>query len=330
MLVAKSQTVVKGRVLDGGTGEAMPYVSVVFKGTSTGMTTDFDGYYSITTFEPVDSITASFMGYGQQTKPLKRGQTQTIDFQLHEIVSEVAEVVITPGENPANKIIKAAQDKKDDNEFKSLSAYEYESFTKIQLAIDNLTDKLKNKKMMQPVIPLFDTVSHLSETGKPVLPVFISESLSDYYVLMKPYLTREYIRATKVVGVGVTDGSLTSQIIGSSFQQYNFYDNWVNILDKNFVSPIAGSALMYYVFTLRDTIEIDGKPCYELQVNPKRAGDLAFTGKIWIEDGSFALKRVILEIGSKANLNFIDKLKIQQELTQTTAGPWLPSKTRVL
>lgn len=324
------QTTVKGRVIDGATGEAMPYVNVVFKGTSIGASTNFDGYFTLTTTQKVDSISVLFLGFVTQTKPVKNGITQTIDFQLLEAVTEVEEVVVTPGENPANKIIKWAQERKDVNEYKSLEAYQYESFTKVQLAIDNLSAKFKDKKMMQPIIPLFDTVSHLSENGKPILPVFISESLSDYYVLMKPYRTREYIKATKIVGVGVTDGSLTSQIIGSSFQQYNFYNNWVNILDKNFVSPLANSSLGYYVFTLRDTIEIDGKPCYELQVNPKRPSDLAFTGKIWIQDSTFALKRAILEINSKANLNFIDKLKIQQELEQTSAGPWLPSKTRVL
>lgn len=329
-LQSQAQTTVKGRVIDGTTGEAMPYVNVIFKGTSIGASTNFDGYYNLTTPQKVDSISVSFLGFITQTKPVKNGITQTIDFQLLEAVTEVGEVIVTPGENPANKIIKWAQDKKDINEYKSLEAYQYESFTKVQLAIDNLSAKFKDKKMMQPIIPLFDTVSHLSENGKPILPVFISESLSDFYVLMKPYRTREYIKATKIVGVGVTDGSLTSQIIGSSFQQYNFYNNWVNILDKNFVSPLANSSLGYYIFTLRDTIEIDGKPCFEIQVNPKRASDLAFTGKIWIQDSTFALKRAILEINSKANLNFIDKLKIQQELDQTSAGPWLPSKTRVL
>lgn len=323
-------TEVKGRVIDAATSEAMPYVSVYFKGTGSGTTTDFDGYFTLKTNEKVDSVWVSYLGYYTQAKYIRRGLKQTVDFQLVEAISETEEAVVTPGENPAIKIIKQAQDNREKNEYKSLTAYQYESFTKIQLAIDNLSDKFKKRKMLQPIIPLFDTVSYLSESGNPILPVFISESLSDYYVLMKPNLKKELIKATKVLGVGVTDGTLTSQIIGSSFQQYNFYENWVNLLDKNFVSPIASSSLGYYVYSLRDTVIIDGKACYEIQIMPKRAGDLAFTGKIWIQDSTFALKRVILEIDSKANLNFIDKLKIQQELEQTSAGPWLPSKTRVL
>ncbi|HCD67245.1 MAG TPA: hypothetical protein DEQ56_02075, partial [Bacteroidetes bacterium] len=45
---------------------------------------------------------------------------------------------------------------------------------------------------------------------------------------------------------------------------------------------------------------------------------------------SYALKRLSLEIGNKANLNFIEKLKIQQEFVEVEPTYWLPNKTRVL
>ena len=130
-LQSQAQTTVKGRVIDGTTGEAMPYVNVIFKGTSIGASTNFDGYYTLTTTQKVDSISVSFLGFITQTKGVKNGIAQTVDFQLLEAVTEVGEVVVTPGENPANKIIKWAQDRKDINEYKSLEAYQYESFTKV-------------------------------------------------------------------------------------------------------------------------------------------------------------------------------------------------------
>jgi tRNA A22 N-methylase len=118
------QTVVSGRVTDAATGEAMPYVNVVFKGTTIGASTNFDGYYSISTAAKVDSVIVSFMGYDVIVKPIKRGVTQTVDFQLEETISEVSEVVVTPGENPANKIIRRVDERRDFNEFKSLEAYQ--------------------------------------------------------------------------------------------------------------------------------------------------------------------------------------------------------------
>jgi hypothetical protein len=38
----------------------------------------------------------------------------------------------------------------------------------------------------------------------------------------------------------------------------------------------------------------------------------------------------MLLLTRQANLNFIDKIKISQELEQTASGVWLPAKTRFL
>ena len=42
---AAQETVVRGRVTDAATHEALPYVSVVFKGTTIGTSTGDDGSY---------------------------------------------------------------------------------------------------------------------------------------------------------------------------------------------------------------------------------------------------------------------------------------------
>jgi hypothetical protein len=45
-------------------------------------------------------------------------------------------------------------------------------------------------------------------------------------------------------------------MIGSSFQEYNFYQNWLNILSKEFVSPIADGWRIYYDYDLTDSLYI--------------------------------------------------------------------------
>ena len=51
---------------------------------------------------------------------------------------------------------------------------------------------------------------------------------------------------------------------------------------------------------------------------------------MWITKKEFALKQIDVGIGKQANLNFIEKIKIQQELEPTAEGAWLPVKNRVL
>ena len=85
-------------------------------------------------------------------------------------------------------------------------------------------------------------------------------------------------------------------------------------MDKSFVSPIARGGLFYYRYYLTDSMYIDNKYCYKIRVQPRREEDLAFNGTIWIQDTTFALKRISVEVGKKANFNFIQRIKIQQDL----------------
>ncbi|MDX5321007.1 MAG: DUF5686 and carboxypeptidase regulatory-like domain-containing protein [Bacteroidota bacterium] len=325
------KTEVNGKVTDATSGEALPFVNIYFKGTTIGVTTDFDGFYTIETDQPIDSISASYLGYITVSKKVQKGKKQTIHFQLQENLSELPEAVVRPGENPAHRIIKAAQKNRQQNSYENLKAYQYESFTKVQIAIDHLTEKQRKSKLLNSVMPLFDTIGELNDgSNTAVLPIFISETLSEFYTMKNPFRQKEIIKATRVIGVGMEDESVTAQILGSTFQQYNFHLNWIRILEKDFASPVGDAALDLYVFTLKDSTYIDGIKCYRIELNPKRPSDLVFTGTIWIADSSFAIRRSQLFMDHRANLNFIDQFKIQQEYVPTESGAWVPSKTRIL
>ncbi|MBX9852443.1 MAG: DUF5686 and carboxypeptidase regulatory-like domain-containing protein [Cytophagaceae bacterium] len=325
------ETIVNGKVTDAETGEPLPFANIYFKETNIGTATDFDGFYTIKTSTPKDSVTCSFFGYTSRTKAIVKGVTQTIDFQLSPEVSSFEEIVITGRENPAFPVMRNVIKNKDKNDKRKLSAYEYESFNKIEISLDNVSEKFQDKKVMQQIAKMLDSVkARAGEDGKPVLPVFVSEALSNYYHRANPDKTKEVIIATKISGIGITDGSLTSQLIGSSFQEYNFYRNWLNILEKDFVSPIADEWQGFYEYVLDDSMFIGDKWCYKIDFKPRREQDLAFTGTIWINDTTFALKQIEATIDKKANLNYIEKIKIQQELDPSSEGAWLPVKTRVL
>ncbi|HMR57107.1 MAG TPA: DUF5686 family protein, partial [Cyclobacteriaceae bacterium] len=168
------------------------------------------------------------------------------------------------------------------------------------------------------------------EDGKPILPLFITESVSKIYYRDNPSLKKEHILKTKISGIGVEDGTTVTQMIGSSFQEYNFYQNWLSILSKEFVSPIADGWRIYYDYDLTDSLYIGDDYCYRLDFFPRSPQDLAFTGTIWITKADFALKQIDAAMGKQANLNFVDKIRIQQELTKTDLGAWVPIKNRVL
>lgn len=329
--LAAQETIVQGKVTDASSGDPIPFANVIFKGTSIGATTDFDGNFTIRTLNPTDSIIASYIGYKPKIKAITKGIKQNINFQLVEDVTSLQEVVIKAGENPAFEILRKVVRNKSDNDKRKLTAYEYDTYTKIEIDVDNLSEKFRERKIVKKITQVLDSVQRIAgEDGKPILPLFITESVSKLYYRDNPSLKKELIEKSKISGIGMDDGSTITQVIGSSFQEYNFYQNWLNIVSKEFVSPIADGWRIYYEYDLTDSLFIGSDYCYRLDFFPKSEQDLAFTGTMWITKKEFALKQIDATMGKNANLNFIEKIRIQQELEKTELGPWLPTKNRVL
>jgi TonB-dependent starch-binding outer membrane protein SusC len=83
--------IVKGKITD-GTGQVMPGVNVVLKGTTSGTTTDGNGEYSIQA-QSTDVLIVSFIGY--KTQEISVGSQTSIDIQLAEDVAMLDEIVVT-------------------------------------------------------------------------------------------------------------------------------------------------------------------------------------------------------------------------------------------
>ena len=99
-------TTVYGKVKDAENGDPVPFANVIFKGTIIGTTTTFDGDFTLTTGNKVDTLLISYVGYLPIEIPIRMGQKQEIHVQLLPDVIQLKELVIHPGENPAFKIMR--------------------------------------------------------------------------------------------------------------------------------------------------------------------------------------------------------------------------------
>jgi len=318
-------TKVKGKVVDAISREPLPFVNIILKGTRAGATTDLDGFYTITTTEKSDSLVISYIGYNRVARFIKIGQEQDVNIGLTQGI-ELMTIEITPGENPAHRILKKVIANKDKNNTERLTAYEYEVYNKIEFDINNIDDDFKNKKLLQPFSFIFDNIDSSNIKEKPYLPVFMTESLSDYYFRKKPKIHNEVIKATKVAGI---ENASVSQFMGDMYQKVNIYDNTIIVFGKNFVSPISDNALFYYKFYLIDSMEIDGYKCYQLKFKPKRKQELAFVGNLWVTDSSYAIKQIEMSIADDANINFINSTAIVQTFREVNDA-WLVKKEKLV
>ncbi|WP_299759784.1 DUF5686 and carboxypeptidase-like regulatory domain-containing protein [uncultured Pontibacter sp.] len=330
-LISQAQTRISGQVTDVATGETLPFVGIYIKNTSLGTSTDVDGNFNIRLASTPDSLTAAFVGYLPLTLPVKKGvAVQTLNFKLNTNAQQLQEVVIRPGENPAWPIMRRVMENKNANDKRKLTAYQYEAYTKMQFDVDNVGQQKGKGVVGKAITSLVDSQMYQAgEDGKKVLPFFISEALSDVYFNHDPKRSKEIIKASKVTGIGLQDGALVSQVIGSSFQDYNFYQNWVSVLQKNFVSPIADGWKGYYAYELEDSTYIGNDWCYELSFKQKRPQDLAFSGRMWITAEGYALRKIEARVNKSANINFVERIGLTQELQQVGEKTWVPSETEV-
>jgi len=91
-LQVSAQLTVKGKVSEAPSGDSMPGVNVVVKGTSTGVSTDLDGGYTITV--PNENAVLQFSYIGYTTQEIVVGSQRTIDVQLREDTQLLDEVVV--------------------------------------------------------------------------------------------------------------------------------------------------------------------------------------------------------------------------------------------
>jgi len=324
-------TVVSGQVKDKTTGEPVPFANVFFKSSQEGTTTDFEGYYKVISDKIVDSLVVSFTGYKKQVIAVKAGTAQVIAITLETDIVKLEEIVFVAGENPAFPIMRKVIASKKSNDKRALDYFEYNSYNRIEIAVNNMADEWKKNRLITKVLQKLDSIQIITdEAGTRIIPIFVSETLSKYYVKNDPEFRKEKIQKTRISGVGIEDGGFISQLTGSSFQEYNFYKNWMNILDKEFISPIAEGWNFYYDYELVDSVSVNGIDCYQLNIYPKNDEDLAFLGTIWVTKDTYALKQIDVTVNKSTNLNFIEAIKVQQILEPTAEGPWLPSKTRVI
>lgn len=89
----QAQTTVEGVVVDVASNLGLPGVSVVVKGTTQGVTTDFDGKYSIEVYDAASTLQFSYVGFTTQEIAVE-GQS-AINVFLVEDVSQLDEVVVT-------------------------------------------------------------------------------------------------------------------------------------------------------------------------------------------------------------------------------------------
>ncbi len=333
-------TRIRGTVIDKETKEPLPFVAVAFPGTSIGTTTDFDGKYELSTQWATESLEISFIGYTSSVVPVKLGEKQVIDIELEsEAITLDADIVVKAKKkryrkknNPAVALMRKVIAQKDDNSLSRYDHYEFDKYEKVELDINNITDKFRARKAFKKFQFVFDYVDTSEVNGKPYLPIFLQEINAKVYYSKEKNKKREYrnaIKATKLEN-HLDEESVTT-IMDYLYDDVDMYGNKTILMGNEFTMPLSALALDFYRFYIIDTIEYQGKQAIDMAFIPKVKGNFGFNGNLYIAlDSTYQLLKVKMGVVDDINLNFVQDLLIEQEFKEGPDGKYNVAKEKII
>lgn len=320
---------IKGIIRDYNTGEGIPFAQVLFPRSSVGNSTELDGTFEFDFDHPTsDSIIITALGYKKMYRRIDTSlNTQTFETELSRTENMLREIVVRQGEDPAIALVKKIIRNKPNNNPDKYGNYKYELYNKLELDLVRMSrEQFQKIPMMKPFAFIFNNVDSLSEE-KPFLPVYLVETLSDYYFQKNPKKMKELVKASQTKGI---NNESVTQFLGGMYQQVNMYDNFIDIFGKQFVSPVNNNATLYYNYQIKDTQMAYGHRIILVQFAPKRDAENCFVGDFWVADSVFALQRISLDVSKNANLNLVNRVSLYQEFAPVGDSLWFNVKDKFI
>jgi hypothetical protein len=233
--------IVKGTIYDEETKEWLAFVNILTSDGNYGTSTDIDGKFQMNIPASIDSLILSYVGYEKKTVAIYEKNKKNA-FSLIRKSYLLDEFEISPEDNPAHRIIRNVLLYRDTNDPKKLQSYSYTSYDKMVITLD-----LENKIETDSVIIVPDSIGSLSElvADKDVL---LMENIVEKK-FMAPDRINEKIIASRVSGL---QNPLMTFVV-SQIQSTSFYEEIIQMVNKNYINPISKGSFSKYHFQLQDT-----------------------------------------------------------------------------
>lgn len=299
-LSAFGQFKVSGVVVDAATKEPLPFVNIVVDGTTQGTTSSIEGKFSFV-INSGAKLRFSYVGY--QSREI----TQTSSYlkiELQQLQQELKEVEILAGENPAHRIIRRVVAQRSANDPENLEAFQYRAYHKFYATVEGSLDSAELAKRGGKFLNNFH--------------FFMNETYTERKFL-KPSHDKEVVLGNRMSGV--KDPFFA--VLGTSFQPFTFYKDFIPLLDKQYLNPISRGTFDRYYFEIADTIFHESDSTYIITFEPfpgKRFE--ALKGQLHINTNGYALEHVLAE---PADEQAMMTLRIQQKYRQIS-GHWFPNQ----
>lgn len=291
--------------------QPVPFVNVFIKGTTVGTTANIDGEYVLELRPGSYEVVFRIIGFKQTIEHVEIGDVPLRkDVLLVPESYQLKEVqVVASAEDPAYAIIRKAQGKRKYYQ-DEVDAFRCNAYVKSTQRLLSYPKKVLGQEVK---------VEEFVDTATKVF--YLSESVSRF-AFKKPDKQKEEMISSKVSG-----NSRTYSFNQASDLMFSFYDNLIQInalVPRGIVSPISGSAMLYYDYKLAGAFVENGELVNKINVIPKRLNDPVFTGDIYIVDSTWRIHSADLYITKNQQIEFIDTFRLRQNYLAVDREHWMP------
>ena len=311
VFVFKGQTI-RGRIIDLASGKALPFVSVLVKGSHTGTLSDIDGKFEISLPAGAGgALQLSYLGYEPQVvqaNEIKDSANLVVRLKPAGVV--LKEITVIAGENPAHRIIRQATANRAKNNPEKMSSFSYRSYNKFFVTADlsaNIDSVASDDTTLTGLAKFFKK-QHL----------FLMESVSAREFL-HPGRNKETVLASRVSGFKNSPFAL----LGTQMQSFSFYDDLISVLDEKYLNPISKGSTRKYFFLLEDTLYNKADTVFVISFRPRKNKNFnALKGVLYINTSGYAIQNVIAEPERPDDHTL--SIKIQQKYDLIEGRQWFP------
>ncbi len=312
-----------GLVVDSKTGTPLPFVTIIFNASGRGTTSQIDGRFSIPANRGISTLKFSCVGYHSEVYELTGVSiNKTISIRLKAKAYRIDEVKVFPGINPAHRIIEKVYKNRKSNDPEKLESFTYTAYNKFYITMDADSlagiDSLALPDFGQNPSSIPD--SNLARLGELIKKqhLFLLESVSERE-FRYPDQNSEKVIASRISGFK----NPTFSIIATQVQSFSFYNDFIRIMEQDYLNPISRGSTKKYLFILEDTIYTEeNDSLFVISFQPKKGKVFdGMEGFFHINSNGYAIQNVVATAPGPNNMMDIT---IQQKYALLEERQWFP------
>lgn len=312
--LSAQETLAVGQVLDAVDKTPIAHVNIWFKNTGIGLKSSDDGFFMLRTQGQETTLVFSCVGYRTKELKLKQGQSVGLQIEMQPLNTELPELFVLPGTNPALELMKRVRNARNRNNIRTNATYTAQMQEQNLILLAKVNQRSVNQR-------IFETLSSaiLPTTDSTLtLPLYMSEQKFSIANKSKVSLSKQIFNSQEQTE------RVLEQLTGNITADVNIYQSIISLFDREFISPLADAGMSFYSYYLIDSLQTANGKEYKLHFRSKNTKNLAFNGSMLIDSATMALKFIEMDLPKAANLNFVKNLHLKQSFRMQNNAFWVP------